>query len=637
MEIAKGMNRQRQPKDQPKFSVKLTHDQITTLLKIFGGIGLTGVAIFAPVSASVALLLYLIAYGLTGYEVLFNSVKNLVTGKLFDENLLMAIATLGAFGIGQYSEAVAVMIFYKIGEFFEDIAVSHSKKSISALMKVKPEFATLKTATGYTQVAPEKVHPGDIIIVKAGEKVPLDGRIMAGDSSLDTSALTGESAPVSVGVDDVIYSGAINGNGLLTVEVTKAYAESTVAKILDLVQNVQSKKATTDKFITKFCRIYTPAVVLAAAVIAIIPSLLDGNWTQWCYRALIFLVISCPCALVISVPLGFFSGLGAAARHGILIKGSNYLEALKSLDTVVFDKTGTLTKGNFKVTEVVPAASFKKGQLLGYAAAVEKTSTHPIAESIKTAFDGDINAFKIGDVQEQPGYGVSASVNGHQIWVGNAKVLKKLKLAVPKTDDIGTVIYMVIDHQFAGRIIVADEIKPDAKGAIQSLRKIGINQTVMLTGDKKQVGQQIAKQLRLDQVFTELLPEDKVTILQRLKEAAANQNRRVAFVGDGINDAPVLTTADVGIAMGKLGSDAAIEAADVVLMSDQPSKISLAVRISRRTRTIVTQNIGFALVVKAIFLILGAVGIANMWEAVIADVGVTLVAVLNAMRALKIK
>lgn len=578
--------------------------------------------------------LYFVAYLLAGAPVLINALKHFSQGDFFDENALMSIATIGALILGQYPEAIAVMLFFEIGELIEDTAVDRSKRSISELVAIKPEFANLKVGDSYQEVAPEKVNIGDTILIKPGEKIPVDGTILTGQSSLNTAALTGESLPREVEPDTDVLSGSINLDGTLTMTVTHAYNDSTVAKILDLVQNSDSNKADTEKFITKFAHIYTPVVVLFAALLAFVPPLFFGGvWADWIQRALVFLVISCPCALVLSVPLAFFAGLGATSKNGVLIKGSNYLEALNEVDTVVFDKTGTLTQGSFTVTKVTPVSGMTKDDLLGYTAAVEQNSTHPIARSIVNSFDGDLSQYTITNSVETSGHGVQADVNGHEVIVGNEKALANITVDMPELDSTGTTILVAIDGQFSGSIIVADEPKPDSQTAINDLKQLDL-ETVMLTGDNHAVGTTVANKLGLNKVVTNLLPADKVSEIKKI-QASQSDTQKVAFVGDGINDAPVLVQADVGIAMGALGSDAAVEAADMIIMDDKPSRIASTIDIAKQTRRIVMQNIVFALVIKAIFLALGAFGLANMWEAVFADVGVTLLAILNSMRILR--
>lgn len=580
---------------------------------------------------------FLISYVILGGEVVLRALKNITKGQIFDENFLMSIATIGAFAIGDFSEAVAVMLFYQVGEYFQGAAVRRSKKSIADLMDIRPDSATVKRGSELVKVEPEKVAIGDIIVVKPGEKVPLDGLVINGESMLDTKALTGESVPRTIKAGDPVLSGCINQNGVLTIEVTKVFGESTVAKIIDLVENASSKKAPTENFITTFSRYYTPVVVGLATLLAVIPPLFfNGMWSEWINRGLIFLVISCPCALVISIPLGFFGGIGGASKKGVLVKGSNYLEALNNLDIVVFDKTGTLTKGVFEVTGVYSANEFSDAELLKYAANSEVFSNHPIAISILKAYGKSIDKETLTDYKEISGHGIQVSVAGKIVLTGNDKLMKKYNINYIESTGVGTKVYVAVDDQFAGCVVISDEVKADSKTAIVGLKKRGIRKTVMLTGDNAQIGEAIAKELELDAVYAELLPDQKVEQVELL-DAQKRLKGKLAFVGDGINDAPVLARADVGIAMGGLGSDAAIEAADVVLMTDEPAKLLDAIDIAKFTKRIVLQNIVFALGIKGIFLLLGAFGIATMWEAVFADVGVSVIAILNAMRVLKRK
>jgi len=575
--------------------------------------------------------MFIAAYLVIGARIVYKALVNIFHGEIFDENFLMSIATIGAIILGQYPEAIAVMLFYELGNVFEDIAVNRSKKSISALLEVKPTFATLKINGQTKTVDPNVVEIGQIILVKPGEKIPLDGTVVLGQSAVDTSALTGESMPQNIKVGDDALSGSINQNGTLQIKVTKVYNDSTVAKILDLVQNATNKKADTEKFITKFAKIYTPIVVFLAVALAVVPPLVaQGEWNTWIYRALIFLVISCPCALVISVPLSFFAGIGAASKQGILVKGSNYLEALNDVDTVAFDKTGTLTKGQFSVVKVSPQAEITENNLLQMAASVEKNSTHPIAASIMNFYTGKI--LPIENSTEEAGHGLSADVLGQKVIVGNAKAMRQAGIEFVEPNTIGTVVYVAVAGKFWGDIVIADEPKKDAQKAIELLNKRGIKKTIMLTGDNDKVGSAIAKKLRMSSVYTNLLPENKVAIVNDLLKDSHQNNKKVAFVGDGINDTPVLATADIGFAMGGLGSDAAVEAADIVIMGDEPSKVARAMKIAKKTRRIVMQNITFALVIKIMFLLLGALGMVDMWQAVFADVGVTIIAVLNAIR-----
>lgn len=582
--------------------------------------------------------LFLAAYLIIGGDIVIRAVKNIIRGQVFDEHFLMALATIGAFLIQQYPEGVAVMLFYKIGELFQGAAVSRSRKSISALMDIRPDYANLNTKNGIEQVSPEDVQTGDIIVVNPGESIPLDGKVVQGSAMVDTSALTGESVPRKAAEGQDVMSGFINQNGVLHIEVTKGYQESAVSKILDLVQNASSRKARTENFITKFAKYYTPAVVIIAVLLAFVPPLVlsGAALSDWVYRALIFLVISCPCALVVSIPLGFFGGIGSASKAGVLVKGSNYLEALNQVKYAVFDKTGTLTKGSFEVTEIKPAEGFTKDRLLEAAAYAELHSQHPIAESVRKAYGKMLSSDEIESYEEIPGHGIFAKVNGTEILAGNKKLMEREQIEDVPDENAGTIVHVAVDQRYAGAIIIADEVKEDAAQAVADLKSLGIKQTAMLTGDSKQTGEAVGKQLGIGEVYAELLPQDKVAQVEAL-EAKLLPSEKLIFVGDGINDTPVLARADIGVAMGGLGSDAAVEAADIVLMTDQPSKIAEAIRIAKRTRRIVWQNIGFALGVKAIFLILGAFGIATMWEAVFSDVGVTLLAVANAMRVMRLK
>ncbi|MDM5460808.1 heavy metal translocating P-type ATPase [Bacillus cereus] len=604
---------------------------------VVGGI-LTGIAALAGLPQMITIPLFVLAYLLIGGDIVWRAVRNITRGQVFDENFLMAIATLGAFAIQQYPEAVAVMLFYQVGELFQSIAVNRSRKSITSLMDIRPDYANVKVGNETKQVSPEDVQIGEYIIVKPGEKVPLDGKVIEGTSMMDTSALTGESVPREVEVGNDVLSGFVNQNGVLIVEVTKEFGESTVSKILDLVQNASSKKAPTENFITKFARYYTPVVVITAAIMAFIPPLiLEGaTFSDWIYRALVFLVISCPCALVVSIPLGFFGGIGGASKSGILVKGSNYLEALNDVKYIVFDKTGTLTKGVFKVTKMEPSEGITAEELLEYAAFAEVYSNHPIAQSIRNAYGKSIDENAIEDYSEISGHGTVVKAQGKEIFAGNAKLMSKENITFKQPNTVGTLVHVAVDGKYAGYIVISDEVKEDSKQAIQKLKELGIKKTVMLTGDAKSVGVAVGKELGLDEVHAELLPHQKVEEIEKI-DAAKRGKEKIAFVGDGINDTPVLARADVGIAMGGLGSDAAIEAADIVIMTDEPSKIVTAVKIAKRTRSIVWQNIIFALGVKGLVLLLGAFGIATMWEAVFSDVGVTLLAVLNAMRVLRVK
>lgn len=608
------------------------------LIKIGVGAVLFAIALIFEFSFWTEFSLFLVSYLLVGGDILLRAVRNISRGQVFDENFLMSVATIGAFAIRQFPEGVAVMLFFKIGEFFEDLAVNRSRRSISSLMDIRPDYANLQVGDDIKRVSPEGVRIGDLIIVKPGERVPLDGVVVEGRSMVDTSALTGESVPRDVEQGSDILGGFINQNGLLKVQVTKGFGETTVSKILDLVQNAGSKKAPTENFITKFARYYTPVVVFGALAIALIPPLLiqGAAFSEWIYRALVFLVISCPCALVISIPLGFFGGIGGASKKGILIKGGNYLEALNNVDTVVFDKTGTLTKGVFKVTEVVPEDGFGRDDLLEMAAYAEVFSNHPIALSILRAYGKAVNKELVDEHDEVFGHGIKAAVGGREILAGNSKLMSREDIACDEADAPGTVVYVALDKTYAGYIVISDEIKEDSIDAIKALNEIGIRKTVMLTGDNRAVGEKVAEELGLDEVYTELLPDQKVKQVEQLEKEVPSAGKLV-FVGDGINDAPVLARADIGVAMGALGSDAAIEAADVVLMTDEPSQLVGAIKIAKRTKNIVWQNIVFALGVKGIVLVFGAMGIATMWAAVFADVGVALIAVLNATRAMYVK
>lgn len=582
------------------------------------------------------LIVFGATYLIIGWDIVYKAVRGIINGQVFDENFLMTVATFGAFGVGEYSEAVAVMLFYQVGELFQNYAVTRSRQSISELMDICPEYANVEEDGQLKQVDPDDVLVGNVIIVKAGERIPLDGRVVSGESMVDTSALTGESVPRKVAAGDEIISGCVNGSGLLRVEVTKEFEDSTVSRILEMVENASSKKAQVENFITRFARYYTPIVVLAAVALAFIPPLvLGGGFADWIQRACIFLVISCPCALVISVPLSFFGGIGAASKAGVLVKGSNYLEELAEMETIVFDKTGTLTKGEFKVTEI-RAAGMAEEELLELAALAENYSNHPISLSIKEAYGKEIPLERLGETEEISGHGVKTVIDGLPVLAGNGKLMRSMNIPYEECESIGTVVYLAQNGIFSGAIVISDTIKEETFGAIKNLKDVGVKKTVMLTGDRKAVGEAVAKKIGIDEVYTELLPADKVKKVEELL-SIKRQGSYVAFVGDGINDAPVLTRADIGIAMGSMGSDAAIEAADVVLMDDNPQKIASVVKIARKTLKIVKQNIVFALAVKAVVLILGAGGMANMWEAVFADVGVSVIAILNAMRALKTK
>ena len=609
-----------------------THEGDTKKMILRMGIG---AAVFAAaILLGWKLPLYIAAYVILGYDVVVSAVRNIVKGHVFDENFLMSLSSIGAFFIGEYPEAVAVMLFYQVGEFFQDLAVQRSRKSISDLMDIRPETASVKRNREWLTVSPENVAVGEWILVKPGEKIPLDGVVLMGDSMVDTRALTGESVPKSVHPLDEVLSGCINESGLLTIQVTKSYSESTVAKIIDLVENASSRKAPTENFITAFARYYTPAVVILAAMLAVIPPILTGGmWAEWIRRAFVFLVVSCPCALVLSVPLTFFGGIGAASRHGVLVKGSNYLEALNKVSTVVFDKTGTLTKGVFKVTEIIPGENVSPEQVLQYAAWAENFSTHPIATSILAAY-GKSEPVSLSEYREIPGYGLEVETAGRKILAGNAKLMEKENIPYIACEKVGTKVYVAVDGIYQGCILIADELKADSKNAIAALKGAGVEKTVMLTGDNKNIGDAVAAELGLDESYAQLLPNEKVEVLEKL-DSRKRPGSKLAFVGDGINDAPVLARADIGIGMGGLGSDAAIEAADVVLMTDEPGKLVEAIGIARETRKIVVQNIVFALGIKGIFLVLGALGMVGMWIAVFGDVGVALLAVLNAMRILK--
>lgn len=587
---------------------------------------------------------FIISYLFAGHEVLTYAFKNILRGQVFDENFLMSIASIGAFAIGEYPEAVAVMLFYRVGEYMQGRAVAHSRKSIKDLMDIRPDTAYLKTEGGIEEVPAEEIKVDDVIVIKAGGKVPLDGLVVEGNSTIDNKALTGESMPIDVAPGSGVLSGSINGGGLLHIKVSKNFNESTASKILELVENASSKKAKAENFITKFARYYTPAVVGIAVLLAVIPPyVLDlGSFSQWLYRALVFLVISCPCALVISIPLGFFGGIGAASSKGILVKGGNYLEALNHVDTVIFDKTGTLTSGKFKVAEIINAPEFTKEQVLQLGAYAENHSTHPIAVSIKEMYQDQLKSIieedKISEIVELPGRGVKVKLGEKIVLAGNKRLMAEEGIHFNEVDNIGTVVYIGVDNQYAGAIVIADEVKKDSKKTIQDLYDLGINQIIMLTGDNKAIADKIGQDLNLNMVYSELLPHQKVEILEKIMKDKTKDNEEkgkgsVIFVGDGINDAPALARSDIGFAMGAVGSDAAIEAADVVIMNDEPSKIITALKIAQKTRKIVYQNIVFAMGVKGFFLLLGALGIATMWEAVFADVGVALLAVANSVRA----
>ena len=586
---------------------------------------------------NIMLIWFLAAYIIIGGSVLKEAAQNILSGQVFDENFLMAIATIGAFVIGEYPEAVAVMLFYQIGEAFQDYAVDKSRKSIISLMDIRPDFANIQRNGKIDKINPEEVNVGDIIVVKPGEKVPLDGIIVKGTSMIDTSALTGESVPKEIKEQDEILSGCINENGVLEVKVTKKFGESTASKILDLVENASSKKSKSENFISKFAKYYTPIVVVTAVLLAIIPPMIfnRAEWIEWIHRALTFLVVSCPCALVISIPLGFFGGIGGASKIGVLVKGSNYLEALSNTEIMVLDKTGTLTEGVFEVQQINPI-DISKEDLIKYATYAESFSNHPIAISLKKAYGKEIVNKEVSETQELSGLGVRAVIDGESVLVGNEKLMKENCIDYIKSEEIGTILYIAVNNKFAGTIVISDKIKTDAKETIDKLKKDNIKKIVMLTGDKRKVGENVAKKLGIDEVYTELLPSDKVEKVEELMKNKS-ENGNLAFIGDGINDAPVLAISDIGIAMGGLGSDAAIEAADVVLMTDEPSRVVDAIKISKKTMTIVKQNIIFAISIKLIVLILSAIGISNMWQAVFADVGVSILAILNALRALYIR
>jgi Cd2+/Zn2+-exporting ATPase len=608
------------------------------LIQLIVGGAIFGVAVAFQFSLAIEFTLFFLSYLIVGGEVLLRAAKNILRGQVFDENFLMSVATIGAFAIQEFPEGVAVMLFYQLGEYVQGIAVNRSRKSITELMDIRPDYANLKVGNDSRRVSPEEVNVGDLILVKPGEKVPLDGSVVEGRSLVDTSALTGESVPREVEAGSEVLSGFINKNGVLTVEVKKTFGESTVTKILDLVQNASSRKAPTENFITKFARYYTPVVVLIAVALAVVPPVVieGATFSEWLYRALVFLVISCPCALVISIPLGFFGGIGGASKKGVLVKGSNYLEALNNVEVVVFDKTGTLTKGVFKVTELCPQNGYAAEELLEYAAYAESYSNHPIAISIIKEFGKEINKEEIEDYNEVAGHGIKVSVKGRQVLAGNIKLMYQEKIDFVEVDAAGTIVYIAIDGIFAGSLLISDEIKEDAREAILGLKELGVRKTVMLTGDSRLIADKVSRQLGLDEYFAELLPNQKVEEIEKLDQEKSKKGK-LLFVGDGINDAPVLARADVGIAMGALGSDAAIEAADVVIMTDEPSKVVSGIKIAKRTRSIVWQNIILAMVIKFIVLLLGAGGIATIWEAVFADVGVALIAVLNATRVLNVR
>ena len=612
----------------------MSKKQKKMLVRIGAGAVLFALALLLPQKGALRLAAFIVPYAVVGWDVLWRAVRNITRGQVFDENFLMALATVGAFATGEYPEGVAVMLFYQVGEWFQSYAVGRSRQSIASLMDIRPDYANIERDGKLHRVDPDSVAVGDVIVVKAGEKIPLDGVVLEGASAVDTAALTGESLPRDVQPGDDVVSGCINKSGLLRVRVTKIFGESTVAKILDLVENSSSKKARAENFITRFARYYTPAVVIAAALLAVVPPLALGYaWNEWIHRALIFLVISCPCALVISVPLSFFGGIGGASKRGVLVKGSNYLEVLADAEIVVFDKTGTLTKGVFNVTAVHPDR-VSEARLLELAALAESYSDHPISRSLREAYGKELESARVSDVEELSGRGVRAVIDGHTVCAGNDKLMEEVGVPWHPCHRIGTTVHVSLDGEYVGHIVISDELKPDAAEAIAELKRRGVRKTVMLTGDAKSVGESVAKELGIDEVHAQLLPGDKVDRVEALLKEKSPRGK-LAFVGDGINDAPVLSRADIGIAMGALGSDAAIEAADIVLMDDKPSKIAVAMSIAKKTLRIVHQNIVFALGVKALVLLLGAAGMANMWEAVFADVGVSFIAILNASRALK--
>ncbi len=617
----------------------MTKKQKKVLYRILAAFILLIALQFVPAEGYIQLVLYLIPYLVIGYDILRKAVKGILHGEVFDENFLMAVATVGAILLGEYQEGAAVMLFYQIGELFQAVAVGKSRRNISALMDIRPDYANVEESGELRQVDPGSVEPGTVIVVRPGEKVPIDGCVVEGSSALNTSALTGESMPREAGVGDDVISGWVNTTGLLKIRTTKAFGESTVSKILDLVENSSMKKSRSENFITKFAKYYTPAVCYGALALAVLPpvfNMIAGNpaaWNVWVIRALTFLVISCPCALVISIPLSFFGGIGGASSCGILVKGSNYLEALAQTRYVVFDKTGTLTKGVFEVTKVAPAEGMDAEQLLFYAAHAESYSEHPISRSLREAYGKPVDNGRVAELEEIGGHGVTAKVDGHEVCAGNARLMRQKNISFEEPDEIGTVVHMAVDGAYAGYILISDVEKESAREAIAALKDSGVKSTVMLTGDARAVAEHVAAGLGLDEVHSELLPGDKVGCVEELL-AAKSLKEKLAFVGDGINDAPVLSRADIGIAMGAMGSDAAIEAADIVLMDDNPLKIVQAIRISRKCLRIVYENIALALGVKGVCLILGAIGIANMWMAIFADVGVMVLAVLNAIRCL---
>lgn len=613
----------------------MSKKQKKNLIRVISSAVLLAVIWALPLEGVWRLLVFLVPYAVIGYDVLFSAVRNIFHGQIFDENFLMAIATVGAFFVADYPEAVAVMLFYQIGELFQSIAVGKSRKSIAALMDIRPDSANVLRNGETVTVAPEEIEVGETILIKPGEKIPLDAVITSGETAVNNAALTGESLPVECRVGDTLISGSVNLNGVVEAKVQSVFSESTVSKILNLVENSASKKARSENFITRFAKYYTPCVVIAAVLLAVLPPMaLKQSFSVWVERALTFLVVSCPCALVISVPLSFFGGIGGASKAGILIKGANYLEALSAVDTVVFDKTGTLTKGTFSVASLHPQ-NCSEAELLELAALAESYSNHPIGISVVKAYGGPLDKSEITEIQEIAGQGIRANIDGKTVCAGNGKLMDSVGVQWERSQAVGTTVHVAVEHVYFGYIVVADEMKQDAKFAVDKLKSVGVQKTVMLTGDSEQVGRAVGESLGIDEIHTQMLPDDKVSVVERLLQEK-DDKRALAFVGDGINDAPVLARADVGIAMGALGSDAAIEAADIVLMDDKPSKLARAMEISKKTMRIVRQNITFALLVKAVVLILGAVGLAGMWLAVFADVGVMVIAVLNAMRALRI-
>ena len=621
----------------------MTKKQKKALIRIIIAVALVGLISLLPVDGYIRFALFMVPYLVIGYDILRKAVKGIMNRQVFDENFLMAVATIGAIALGDYTEGVAVMIFYQIGELFQSYAVGKSRRNISELMDIRPDYANVETENGeLEQVDPDEVEIGSVIVVQPGEKVPIDGVIIEGKSTLNTSALTGESLPREAEVDDEIVSGCINMTGVLRIRTTKEFGESTVSKILDMVENASSRKSRSENFISKFAHYYTPIVCYCAAALAVLPPLVSilflhiaPNWGEWIFRALTFLVISCPCALVISIPLSFFAGIGGASRSGVLVKGSNYMETLAQTSCVVFDKTGTLTQGVFAVSSIYPEG-MSEDQLLEYAALAESYSSHPISRSLQKAYGEVIDKNRIADVEEISGNGVKAVIDGKEVSVGNDKLMKKLGVSYKELNKVGTVVYVAVDQTFVGSILISDQPKPTAAAAIKALNKAGIRKTVMLTGDRRNVAEHVAKELGISEYYAELLPADKVSGVEKLL-AGQSSREKLAFVGDGINDAPVLSRADIGIAMGAMGSDAAIEAADIVLMDDDPMKIAKAIKIARKCIRIVYENIYFAIGIKVICLILGALGIANMWAAIFADVGVMVIAVLNAIRALSVK